>query len=61
MQNEQLIFKNMLKYETAQLKTKLTASFAKSTVIIKKWVLFCYFNCRNQIIGNFITTFDLLV
>lgn len=35
MQNEQLIFKNMLKYETDQLKTKLTASFANSTVIIK--------------------------
>ena len=31
MQKEQLIFKNMLKYETDQLKTKPTASFAKST------------------------------
>lgn len=31
MQNKQLIFKNMLKYETNQLKTNPTASFAKST------------------------------
>lgn len=30
VQNEQLIFKNMLKHVTNQLKTKLMASFAKS-------------------------------
>lgn len=30
IQNEQIIFKSMLKYETDQLKTKTTASFAKS-------------------------------
>lgn len=31
LQNQQLIFKNMIKYETNQLKTNPTASFAKST------------------------------
>lgn len=33
MQNEQLIIKTYLKYETDQLKTKQTASFAKPTVL----------------------------
>lgn len=31
MPNEQQIFKNILKYETDQLKTKPTASIANST------------------------------
>lgn len=31
MQDEQLIFQNMLEYETDQLKRNSTASFAKST------------------------------
>lgn len=32
MQNEQIIFQNMLKHKTGHLKTKPTAFFAKSTV-----------------------------
>lgn len=36
MQNKKLIFLNILKYETEQLKTKLTDLFVKSTDIDAK-------------------------